>query len=295
MQTLQALGVPSNTTYRRCGPHGPWRRLLPGVVVLHNGSTTHRERVSAALVYAGAPAVVSGVEACRRYGLREAQGTAVQVLVPNGRQLRNSGFVLVERTQRMPDATHYDGVPLAPLRRALIDASRRIPDLDPCRALLAEAVQRGMTTLEELSAELALGSTRGSAIPRAVLAELGSGARSVAELDGVRLWKRAGLPPAVWNGRLYTTEGEYVATPDAWREEAGFAWELDSTTHHGRTDGFARTVARNTRYAAAGVVVLQTLPARIRTEPEAVIAELRAAYAAAAARPRPPVVLRRAA
>lgn len=292
MQTLQALGVAGKTAYRRCSPYGPWRRLLPGVVALHDGPTTHRERVAAALLYAGPHAVVTGAEACRRYGLREIQPSAVHVLVPIGRKVHSREFVLVERTKRLPEAVAGEGVPLAPVTRALIDASRRLSSLDGCRAILAEAVQRGLTTPDELSLELALSSSRGSAIPRAVIAELASGAHSVAEIGAERLWKRAGLPTATWNGKLYTADGEYIATPDAWSDDVGFAWEIDSVTHHGRTDGFARTIARNARYTAAGVHFLQTLPSRIKAEPDAVIRELRAAYAAAAARPRPTVLFR---
>lgn len=291
VRSLERLGVPSATSYRRCRPHGPWQRLLPGVVALHDGPMSRLQEVSAALLYGGQEAIVTGTEACRRYGLRDvrSEGT-VHLLVPIDRKPHSSGFALVERTERMPAAVTRAGVPLAPLPRALIDASRRMSAMDPCRALLTEAVQRRMTTHNELTRELARGSTRGSAIPRRVLAEMDSGARSVAEIAAQRLWRRSGLPSASWNGRLRGPDDAYIATPDAWVDEVGFAWEVDSVSHHGDPDGFAKTVARNGRYVAAGVIVLQTLPARIRDEPDAVLRDLRASYAAAARRPRPDVV-----
>lgn len=291
VQTLETLGVPSMTAYRRCRPEGPWRRLLPGVVVLHNGRPTRLQAVSAALLYAGERAVITGLEACRRHGLRQVPDEpSIHVLVPDDRKLKSCGFVLVERTTRLPVASERSGIPLAPVTRALLDACRRIPRLNPSRALISEAVQRRMTTRNDLAVELAAGSSRGSALPRRVLSEIARGADSVAEVHGQRLWRRSGLPEASWNGRLHSSGGAYIATPDAWIDDVGFAWEIDSVAHHSAGDGFAQTLARNARYAAAGVVVLQTLPARIQTDPEGVIRELRAAYAAATARPRPPVI-----
>ncbi|MFE5567141.1 MULTISPECIES: hypothetical protein [Amycolatopsis] len=127
-------------------------------------------------------------------------------------------------------------------------------------------------------------------MPRLVLSELASGQESVAEMDARRVWERSGLPEPVWNKKLYDGEGRFVAKPDAWFDDVGLAWEVDSLSFHLQVvDGFDRTLARNGRYAVAGVLVLQTLPSRLRTEPDKVVAELRAAHAAAAARVRPNV------
>lgn len=293
VRTLEALGMHSGTVYRRCRPGGPWQRLLPGVIALHNGPPSALQRVWAALLYSGEDAVVTGVAACQRHGLRNVpEQSQVHILIPWERKVHSSGFVIVERSTRLPQPLLRAGVPLSPLPRAAIDACRRLSALDPCRALLTEAVQRRLTTHADLARELALSSTRGSALPRRVLAEIASGARSVAEAHGQRLWRRAGLPAASWNGRLWDGQGNYIASPDAWCDDVGFAWEIDSVAHHADHAGFAATLARNARYTAAGVVVLQTLPARIRTDPVGVIRELRAAHATAAARHRPPVVFR---
>lgn len=291
VMTLESLGVPSTTAYARCRPGGEWRRLLPGVLALHNGPVSRLQQVSAALVYAGDHAMITGAEACRRHGLSSVadSGDAVHVLVPAARKLHSAGFVLVERTERLPAPTVRSGIPLAPPPRCVLDTCRRMSAMDPCRALLSEVLQRRMTSHRSLSEELAAGSTRGSAIPRKVLAELSSGAHSVAELRAQRLWQRAGIPPAAWNGRLYGPDGGYIASPDAWRDDVGFAWEIDSVAHHSDHAGFAATLARNARYAAAGVVVLQTLPSRLQTDAQSVIRELRAAYRAAQDRPRPAV------
>jgi hypothetical protein len=289
---LIRLGVPEGTSYRRCQPGGPWRWLLPGIVLLSNGQPTAHQRVVAALLHGGPRAVVTGTEAARRHGLRHVpQDEAVHLLLPHRSRVRTFGFAMVERTIHMPRRVMRDGIPLAPVDRAVLDAVRRWRVVDPVRALLTEAVQRGKCRPSELVVELDSGSRRGTALPRRVLAEVCAGARSVAEAHAMRIWSKAGLPAAAWNQAVHDTNGRFIAVPDAWCDDVALAWEIDSFEWHSDAKGYARTVARNTRYATAGIVVVQTLPSRLRDDPAGVASELRAAYEAAATRPRPPVML----
>jgi hypothetical protein len=291
VQRLEELGVPVPTAYRRCGPGGPWTRLLPGIVLLSNAPPTRPQQIAAAFQYAGPDAILTGAEACRAMGLRNVPEACITIhlLVPHGRRMRNYDYVHVERTHRLPKVITRGGLRLAEPTRAVLDGCRQMTEMRPVRALLTEAVQRSFTTCERLNEELARGSQRGSAVPRLVLAEMAGGAESVAEIDAVRLWKRSGLPEPQWNTPLFSVSGAYIGKPDAWFEEAGLAWEIDSLAFHAGAEGFVRTLERNARYAAAGVLVLPTLPSRLRTHPDAVIAELKSAYAAAAALPRPNV------
>src|SRR5262245_23247289 len=55
---LEASGIPQRTTYHRCLDGGPWRRLLPGVVLLSTGRATDDQLVRAALLLCGDDAVV---------------------------------------------------------------------------------------------------------------------------------------------------------------------------------------------------------------------------------------------
>ncbi|MFD9893929.1 hypothetical protein ACFWY9_31665 [Amycolatopsis sp. NPDC059027] len=289
-ERLVELGVPRYTAYRRCRPDGPWQRLLPGVLSLYKTTPSREQMLAAAELYAGSAAVVTGSEACRAHRLRSIPGSGpVHVLTPHGCKVQSSGFVLIERTRRMPRPIKRAGMPVAPAARAVLDTVRRMSDLRSARALLSECVQRGFASVSALSCELEAGSSRGSAIPRRIIAELMAGTESVAEIDAEQLWQRSELPAPLWNHRLLDRNGVIIAKPDAWFDEVGLAWEIDSFAYHLDPEGYARTLARNGRYAAAGVLVLQTLPARLRTDTDAVIAELRAAYRAAAARPRPNV------
>ncbi|MGH4021992.1 MAG: hypothetical protein ACRDT0_22695 [Pseudonocardiaceae bacterium] len=286
--TLVELGIDRTTVYRRCRPSGPWRWLLPGIVALHSGTLTDQQRQRGALLFAGGDAVLTGHVAARLHGLREVPASAsVPVLIPHSRHRRSAGFVLIERTTRIPSLTLRSGMPCAPVVRAVLDAARRIRDSRTVQAVLAEAVQRRYCTPRQLRAELDAGSQRGSALVRCALPDIVDGARSVAEADALGLWRRAGLPEAEWNVELMTSSGTVIGTPDAWDPRVAFAWEIDSLEYHLNPPDYARTLDRNARYTAHGIAFLQTIPSRLVRDSDAVIAELLAAYAAAAQRPAP--------
>lgn len=288
---LEAIGMARSTISRRCEPGGAWRMLLPGVVLLRNGEPADEQKIQAALLHAGEDSILTGVRALERYGLRNLpDAEEVHVLVPAERSVADSGFAHIERSRRLPRARVRSGIPTAPVPRAVIDAARRTLDRDGVTAMMAESVQRGFCLPRALADELDE-VRRGSSLRSALVPILG-GARSVAEADAWNLWQRSDLPECRWNVKIFDANGNYIAQPDGWCDELAFAWEIDSLGYHAGDDGFRDTLARNARYAAAGIVVLQTLPSRLRSEPGQVVAELRAALDSARLRPRPDVRLR---
>ena len=288
---LRGLGVPGGTITRRCCDDGRWSRLLPGVVMLNGGNASPRQRVSAALLYGGSDALVTGLEACRRLGIRRGPDPRgeVHLLVPDERQLRSSRFVVVERTTRMPAPHVRDTVPLAPAVRACLDAARRLKSAAEITELLADAVQRGLCTPAQLAAELREGSQRGSAAPRRVLADVSTGVRSTAERDAKRLLRRSGLPEPWWNVPVYDGRGRLLGVSDAWFDEVALTWEINSYAWHLNPEDYAREVTRTADMTAANVMVLPVLPTALHRDPDGSMATLVAAYEAAALRPRPPV------
>jgi hypothetical protein len=172
------------------------------------------------------------------------------VLVDERRQRTSSAFVVVERTERLPRPVDVGGLPFAPLDRAVLDTVRRLDRRDAVRAVLAEVVQKGRTTVARLRAELAAGSQRGSALPRQVLDELDAGVRSVAEAWARELHRDSDLPPVLWNPRLYDATGTFIARPDAYFADVGLAWETDSVAHHLALADWDETLRRR---ADAGV------------------------------------------
>jgi hypothetical protein len=289
---LRGLGVPGATITNRCTDGGRWTRLLPGVIMLTSGTPTPRQRVSAALLYGGPDALVTGLEACRRHGVRRGPDPrgAVHLLVPDDRQLRSCDFVTVERTTRLPPALLREGVPLAPVPRACLDAARRLRSAAELTELIADTVQRQLCTPAHLAAELREGSQRGSAMPRRVLADVAAGVRSTAERDAKRLLARSTLPEPWWNVEVRTLQGHLLGIADAWFDEVALAWEINSYAWHLLPQYYAREVKRTAGLTAEGVTVLPVLPTSLRDDGDRSLRELEAAYTAAGRRPRPPVV-----
>ncbi|WP_050067297.1 hypothetical protein [Rhodococcus sp. RD6.2] len=290
---LGEMGLAPATIAARCLPGGPWQRILPGYVLLHNGSPTQLERAGAALMYGGDDSMLTGHVALAAHGYRRsASMNDVLMLVPASRKRASTHFVTVERTWRPPEPVLRGTLRCAPVTRAVLDASRRMRSRDACRALLAAVIQRGDTSIEELAMELAEGTTHGTALPRSVLRELTGGAHSVGEVHAQRLYRRSGLPTIVHNREIETHRGEFIAIPDGWIDDVAMAWEIDSLDNHFTVPDHEATLERRERMQSFGIIVVTHLPRTIRDKPDLVIRELRSSYELARSRARPSVRLR---
>jgi hypothetical protein len=280
VRDLLALGVPSSTIAYRCRKNGgPWWRPLLGLVALARGTLTVHQRLVAALLVAGDDAVVTGLAACRLHGLRNVpEHEDVHVLLPHEHRRLSEGFLLVERTERMPTVRVLDGIRCAALHRAVLDAARRMTHVDAVRALLCEAVQRRMVTVAALRAELEAGSCRGTALVRSVIVELEDGIRSAAEA-----WLRElvagmeGFPEVRWNGDVHRAGGSFLARVDGLVDGVPMAIELHSFAHHADLEAFDATMRRQAELVAAGFVVVPVTPRELREDPRGVERKLRAA------------------
>jgi hypothetical protein len=284
-------GVSSSTIAHRCRPGGPWQRVLPGVVLLHNGPVDRDARRRAAVLHGGPGSVITGLDALALHGMQRMPNPwgPVHILVPADRRRLGAGRVLVERTQRLPDPVGRRW-PLAPVARAAIDATRRLTDIAQVRATLAEVVQRGACRPGELIAELAEGSGRGSALPRHVLAEISDGVRSEAEARAREILASTSLPTAMWNVRIIRPDGRFLAVVDAWFDSVGVAWEIDSTEWHAGPAEYRRTLERHSELRSERIGVVHTAPRTLTDDRSAVVQELHVAVQDGARLGRPPVI-----
>jgi very-short-patch-repair endonuclease len=278
-------GLSDSALRHRLRSGGPWQVLLPGVYGSFTGAATRSQRELAAILYAGPDSVITGPSALTWHRIRAPRTSIVSVLIPEPRRRRDVGFVRLSRTSRMPRMVFPSGaVCYVPPARAVADTVRGLRDIGDVRAVVADGVQRGAVQVRQLADELANGPAQGSARLRLVLGEIAEGVRSVAEADLRVLIKRERLPDPMYNARLLA-DGTFIASPDAWWPRAGVAAEVDSREWHLSPQDWERTLARHARMSAHGIIVLHFPPARLRTEPRAVAAEIRSALAAGRDRP----------
>ena len=267
-----------------------WRVVLPQVFGIGREQPSPRQRQIAALLWAGPRSVLSGATAARLHGITSADPLSrVHVLVPAPQTSRTSGFAEVRRTLLHDPSTVRRGpLRLSSPARSAVDAARAARTEDARSAILIEAVQRGIATLDDLE-EWVLRLRPRDAVPlRKPLAEAASGAWSVPEADLLDLVAISTVLSVAWaNPLLTTTAGDRLTTPDVWFDDVALAVMVHSRRHHSEADQWDDTVERDGDLVAAGVVVAGVTPRRLRRQPDAVLTRLERAYLIAAARPRP--------
>ncbi|SDS34505.1 hypothetical protein SAMN04515669_0886 [Jiangella sp. DSM 45060] len=289
---------------------GSWQRVVPGVYATFTGPLQDLHRLRTAELVVGADGMITGSWACRSWGLRYGPepGEQVDVLLDRRRDRGRVGFIRVIRTSHLPEPRRcvdearfqelrrsgpplelvFDGtvsspgvVTLAPPARAVVDTivhARQPWALRDARALMCEVVQRRRSTVAELCAEVAAAPRRGGAVARRAIRDIAAGCRSApeCELRDLVLTSRL-LPEPRWNRTL---PGHRRIVPDACWPEARLVVEVDSRSFHGFGDAPRRTEERRARYAMLGWRVLPVSPMRLRSEPQAVLREIEAAYLA---------------
>ncbi|MFE9634829.1 hypothetical protein [Streptomyces sp. NPDC006463] len=308
---LTAAGVPDGTITSRTRPGGPWQRLLPRVYLLQTGPPDHRQRALAAVLYAAEPdadplsgdtAALTGGAALALLGIREAPYTAstayapyapADVLIRAPRRLTGTPEVRPLPTSRWPRTITVSGIPSTRPVRAAADYAARTQDPDRIRSTLAHVVQAGWCHPQDLHAELRAARLLTRPAIRAAAAELLAGTRSLAEARAREALSATDLPTPLWNARLYTPDGAFLASPDAYWPDEGVALEIDSAEYHYTRDAWHATLRRRLRLESHGILVVSATPSMIRDTPTEVVAALRALLTLTTPRPTPPTALAR--
>jgi hypothetical protein len=292
---LDELGVPRSTLSRRIRTGGQWRRVLPGTYLVADGPMTvvHRER--AGLLFAGQDAVLTGASGLRRWGVENLpvapESASVHTLIPATRHRKSAGFAIVERTGRMPQAHVIGGAPTASLGRCLVDAARRIIDRRSTRAMVLEAVQREMVTIDAIEQELRHAQRRGTALIGETLEEARAGVRSAPEAELRHHALAGGLPLIWWNPTLWTPGGEFVAMPDGVVVESLAVIEVQSRKYHDTDDTFGATLGRSAHLSRRKLLVTHVVPGTMRRNPGATLRAIAETHREALTRLRPDLVL----
>jgi hypothetical protein len=261
--------------------NGHWQRLLPGIYAAFSGSATLEQRRLAGTLYAGKGAQITGVAALVRHGFRHLpDDDYLHFLIPHERRRMSRSFVRLHRTYRLdPYSETANGYTTCSVARAVADACRYLDEPRSVQAIVAESVQRRLTTLAALRRELDLAGTSRTRLFRSALRDIGAGPRSVSEIDLRNVLNRSALiQEIVWNAELMTNDGIPLPTPDGWIDSAGIALEVDSREYHLGPEEWQQTMRRHNTMAAYGVLVLHFTPSEIRSRPARVRRIVEQAY-----------------
>ncbi|MBT2479416.1 hypothetical protein [Streptomyces sp. ISL-94] len=299
---LTTAGVPGGTITSRTRPGGPWQRLLPRVYLLQTGPPDHRQRALSAVLYAAEPAadplsgdtaVLTGGAALALLGIRDAPPTPADVLIRAPRRLTGTPEVRPLPTSRWPRTITVSGIPSTRPVRAAADFASRAEDPDRIRSTLAHVVQAGWCHPQDLHTELRASRLLTRPAIRTAAAELLAGVRSIAEAQARDTLTATDLPTPLWNARLHTPDGTFLASPDAYWPDEGVALEIDSAEYHYTRDAWHATLRRRLRLESHGILVVSATPSIIRDTPTEVLAALRTLLTLAASRPTPPTIMAR--
>ncbi len=269
-----------------------WRVLLPHVVILAREAPRPRQRLVAGLLWAGERSVLAGATAAIQHGITSADPRdRVHLIVPAPLSSRRSGFAEVRRTLLHDDGVVTRGpIRLSSPARAAVDAARAAGSDDTRSAILIEAVQRGLASVDDLAEWVHRLRTRDAAGLRVPLEHAASGAWSVPERELLDLVATSRVLPPAWpNPTLRTMTGRGLVTPDVWFDDVAMAVMVHSRRHHAAPDDWDATVESDGGLVAAGVVVVGVTPRRIRVNPADVLRRIEQTHVVARARPRPHV------
>ncbi len=268
-----AAGVSYDTVRRRVRS-GRWTEPLPRVICRTTGTlTTHQWRL-AALIYAGPGAVLSHATACDIWRLPVPTSDRIVVTVPAGRHPRSTNTVWVRQTERGTRPRSVYGLPVTWPARSVVDAGLDLDRRGSVDALMGRSIQIGLVTLDDLADELEHAPSGGSRLLRLALADVAQGSHAASEAQLLRLLGRSGLPMPDMNAPVATPLGtRYV---DAlWRAQQKGV-EIDGQSYHLGPAQWQADLQRQNAIQTTGIVLLRIPARRLWTEPDAVIAEIRA-------------------
>jgi hypothetical protein len=224
--------------------------------------------------------IATGHDALALHGIRACSPRGrVELLVSYNNFTRGNGTVRISRTTSPPRPALRDGLLVAPLARAAMDAARRMTAHREVLALFTEVVFKGGVRLDELRTELVVGGNRGATLPNQVLHEIGARVRADVASSARMLIARAGLPPPRWNVPVTDPAGNPLGTVTGTWDDVGLAWDVHAFDFDPVPAGYPTALKRGSHLAARGLRVVHTLAAEIRAKPAGVIAELRSAHA----------------
>ncbi|MEV6420438.1 hypothetical protein [Streptomyces sp. NPDC051662] len=223
--------------------------------------------------------MITGLAALALYGFSSTPPLLslerIDVLVPRTRRLRSTGCARLIRAHSLPRPEEFDGMPVAPVGRALADAVAELCDADAVVALLTEAVRAGhcepALVVRELSQSGLLARPHVVEAVDSLLAE----GRTLAEGRLYELVRVYGLQEPLWNVDLRLPGGPRLGGVDAYWPDQAVAVELDTRAPRpggratDRTDDeddeqWSAAVRKREHLERLGITVVHLTPRKLR-------------------------------
>jgi hypothetical protein len=225
---------------------GRWQSPFPRVFVAFSGPIPLLTLQYAALLYAGAGAVLSHESAGSLWRLC-APPNAIHVTVRYPRQVEDRPGLVLHRSRNVIDLDIHPA--RSPLRtrieRTVLDLLADKRTADEALGLVADAVRDRATTTERMrSALIRRPTTRWRRVILEALPDVNAGAHSALEIRDAKLRRRHGLPMGTRQFRRQTDGSEYL---DVLIEEWQLHVELDGRLGHDRARERWRDMKRDNR------------------------------------------------
>jgi very-short-patch-repair endonuclease len=244
-------------------------RMYPGVYAVGHGAVDVNGRLRAALMHAGASAVLSHTTAGWWWGIVEDEPEVIHLSAPVRRARADD--VRVHLPRRVSRTSHR-GLPVTPVRRTLLDLASML-SLGRLRRAVAEADRRDLLRPADVFSVLGRGREGSPALREALELHLPELARveSALEFEFLALVARHDLPRPQVQARI----GPFRV--DALWPAARVVVELDGHRFHAGPAEAEADRRRDLELRGMGYVVLRYTWHQVTREGEAVIADLRRA------------------
>lgn len=256
---------------------GRWRRTGWQTVATVTGPLTRESTWWWAVLEVGPRSVLAGVTALQVAGLSGLDEPTVHVASPKSSRPRLTAGVRIHETRRLrPHMLATTGLPrLRPVWAAVFAAMWAGSDRQAALFLVMPVQQRIVRASELARAAEELRRHPRVGLINGVAHDLVGGAHALGELDFARLCRQAGLPEPSRQRVLRSTAGGRYYLDVEW-ERWRVAVEIDGIAHL-RADTWMDDAWRFNEVAMGGRLVLRFPQLSVRTEPERVLAQTRAA------------------
>lgn len=276
---LRAVGVQRWTVAHRVATER-WQQLTPAIVATTTGALTLDQRLWVGVLHAGEGAIIGGVCAAQRQGLKGWERDDVTVLVPYARNVPEplAGFEFL-RSRRPLTTLRQKGStpPCCRIEPAVLLFAAKDESERTAQGILAAVVQQQLTTPELLLDWVdRLAPLRRAALLRRALEDITGGAQSLAEMDVKRMCRSSGLALPVRQVKRHDAGGRVRFTDCEWRLPDGrlLVLEVDGAFHM-EADQWEDDLSRQRALSATDRVIVRCTTRELRDEPASVARDLK--------------------